>query len=77
MQKGLISRFVNKNNLSYPTRSVLKMQCAKNIFFKNDPVGENNRERLNELNGLLYTTNAIDKISPEIKHYESQIEVGY
>ena len=39
-----------------------------------DPVGQQNRERLNELVNLLYTINVIDKIPAEIKLFQSQIE---
>ena len=60
VEKGFISRFVNKNDLSYPTHSV-------HIFGENNPVGEHNRERLNELNSPLCTTNTISKFSPEVK----------
>ena len=67
VEKGFISRFVNKNDLSYPTHSV-------HIFAENNPVGEHNRERLNELNSPLYTTNTISKISPEVNLSQSQIE---
>ena len=42
VEKALISRFVNKNYLSYTTHSV-------HIFDENSPVGEHNRERLNQL----------------------------
>ena len=44
------------------------------IFPENNPVGEHNRERLNEINIPLYTTNTIDKIPLEIKLSQSQIE---
>ena len=44
------------------------------IFAKINLVGEHDRERLNEVNCPLYTINAIDKIDPEIKLSQSQIE---
>ena len=67
MGKALISRFINKNDLSYRTNSV-------HIFAENSPVGEHNRERLNELDIPLYTINAIDEIPADIKLSQSQTE---
>ena len=44
------------------------------IFAGDDLVREHNRERLNQLKSPLYSSNAIDKIPPEVKVHESQIE---
>ena len=67
VEKALISRFINKNDLSYPTYRV-------HIFPENNLVGQQNRERLNELDKPLYTINVIDKICAEIKLSQSQIQ---
>lgn len=67
VEKALISRFVYKNNLSYPAHSV-------HMFAENNPVWEHNRIRLNERSSPLYTINAIGKISPEIELSQNQIE---
>ena len=69
MEKILISKFVNKNGLSYPTHSV-------HIFAENNSVGEHNKERITELNAInsINSINAIGKNPAESKISQSQIE---
>ena len=61
-------RFVNKtDDTTHPADCV-------HIFSENKPVGEHNTGRLNEIDSPLVCIKATDKVSPELKFLQRQLE---
>ena len=70
VERSLLSRFVAKDNSSYPRHAV-------HMFAENCPAVDHNDLMLNEMEGQTISINAIDDIPPEVQLSDKQIdEIG-
>ena len=61
-------KFVNKND-----NTLFPADCV-HIFAKNKPVGEYNRESINQIDSPLVCAKATEKVPPELKLSQNQLE---